>query len=249
MSEFKIPTEIIELPSKGMLYPLDNPLSSGTIELRYMRAREEDILTNRNYISQGIVFDKLMQSLIVSKIKYDDLIIGDKNAILIASKVLGYGKDYQFRHHGQIINVDLTDIKDKEIDYDLFSQRINEFGYELPFSGNKVTFKFLTHGDEIKIEKEIKGLKKLDAEESFDISVRLKFMITSVEGKRDQGSIRDFVDNYMTAKDSKALRDYSNKISPDVDLKYYPKDEDGKIDYTQEGIVIPINLNFFWPES
>ncbi len=244
-----MPSETIELPSKGMLYPLDNPLSSGKIELRYMRAREEDILTNRNYISQGIVFDKLIQSLIVSKIKYDDLIIGDKNAILIASKILGYGKDYQFRHHGQTVNVDLTDIKDKEIDYDLFTQRINEFPFELPFSKNKLTFKFLTHGDEIKIEKEIKGLKKIDAEGSFDISVRLKFMITSVEGKRDQGSIRDFVDNYLMAKDSKALRDYSNKISPDVDLKYYPKDEDGVIDYTQEGIAIPINLNFFWPES
>lgn len=247
-TDFRMPTEIIQLPSKGLLYPKDNPLSSGVIELKYMGSKEEDILTNRNYISQGIVFDKLIQSLIITKIKYDSLIIGDKNAILIASKILGYGKDYQFKHQGKIIDVDLTDLKDKQINYDLFQSGVNEFDFELPFSQNKVTFKFLTHGDEINIEKEIKGLKKINSEGSFDISTRLKFMITSVEGKRDQGSIRDFIDNYMLAKDSKALRDYSNKISPDVDLKYYPK-EDGIVDYTQEGIAIPINLNFFWPES
>ena len=86
--KFKFPTEIVELPSKGLLYPKDNPLSSGKIEMKYMTAKEEDILTNQNYIRQGIVLDKLMQALIVSKCNYDDLIVGDKNAIMVASRIL-----------------------------------------------------------------------------------------------------------------------------------------------------------------
>ena len=96
-SKFKFPTEVISLPSKGLIYPKDNPLSSGKIEMKYMTAKEEDILTNANYIQKGIVLDKLIESLIVSKVNYNDLIVGDKNALLVAARVLGYGKDYEFR--------------------------------------------------------------------------------------------------------------------------------------------------------
>jgi len=95
--KFTIPTEFIELPSLGLIYPEDNPLSSGKVEMKYMTSREEDILTNQNYIRQGIVLDKLIESLIVSKINIDDIIVGDKNALLIASRILGYGKDYAFK--------------------------------------------------------------------------------------------------------------------------------------------------------
>ena len=98
MSEkkFDFPTETVELPSKGLLYPEDNPLSSGEVEMKYMTAKEEDILTNRNYIEKGIVIDKLLESLIVSKIDYQDLLVGDKNALMVASRILGNGKDYKF---------------------------------------------------------------------------------------------------------------------------------------------------------
>ena len=95
--KFKFPTETVDLPSKGLIYPKDNPLSSGKVEMKYMTAKEEDILTNQNYISQGNVLDKLIESLIVSDINLNDMVIGDKNALLIASRVLGYGKDYEFR--------------------------------------------------------------------------------------------------------------------------------------------------------
>ena len=107
-NKFQFPSEIIELPSKGLVYPSTNPLSSGKIEMKYMTAAEEDILTNQNYIQKGIVLEKLLKSLIVSKVNYDDLIIGDKNAILIASRILGYGKDYEFMYKGEKISVDLT---------------------------------------------------------------------------------------------------------------------------------------------
>ena len=90
----KFPTEVVDLPSKGKLYPPDSPLASGTIEMKYMTAKEEDILTNQNYIEKGIVIDKLLQALIVDKtIDYNELLVGDKNALLIAARILGYGKE------------------------------------------------------------------------------------------------------------------------------------------------------------
>jgi len=245
----KFPTEIIDLPSKGLLYPKDNPLSSGKIEMKYMGAREEDILTNTNYLKQGNVIDILLKSLIVSPINYDDLLIGDKNTILIASRILGYGKDYTFSYsNGNNIlqaTVDLSLLENKKIDESLFSSGINEFSFTLPYSDNQLTFKLLTHGDEKKIEAEVKGLQKINPKSSFDITTRLKHIITSVNGDREIKTIRDFVDNYLMAKDARALREYYNKISPDIDLLYIPNDEN----YTGEGIEIPISLNFFWPDA
>jgi hypothetical protein len=250
MSELKLPTEQVTLPSKGLLYPKENPLSSGVIEMKYMTAKEEDILTNSNYIRQGTVIDKLLQALIVTPINYDDLLVGDKNAILISARILGYGKDYTFKYTNQLgeeveANVDLSGLKDKEIDESLLKSGKNEFTFELPFSKNVVTFKLLTHGDEKNIEAEIKGLKKINPSATYDVTTRLKFIITSVEGKYDQKSIRDFVDNFLIAKDARALREYYSQVQPDIELKFTPEDEN----YTGEGIDIPINLNFFWPDA
>ena len=97
---FTLPTEIVELPSKGLIYPESNPLSSGQVEIKYMTAKEEDILSNQSYIQKGIVVDKLLKSLITSKINNDDLVIGDKNDIMVAARVLGYGKYYKFSWGG-----------------------------------------------------------------------------------------------------------------------------------------------------
>ena len=110
----KFPTEMVDLPSKGLLYPEGSPLRSGQIEMKYMTAREEDILTNQNYIQQGTVLDKLIESLIVTKIDIKELLVGDKNAILIASRILGYGQDYEFENKGIVYKVDLTEMIDKE---------------------------------------------------------------------------------------------------------------------------------------
>jgi len=161
-SPFKFPTEIIELPSKGILYPEDHPLSNGTIEMKYMTAREEDILTNQNYIANGTVLDKLLQSLIITKFDYNDLLIGDKNAILIASRILGYGKDYSFTYGGVEQTVDLSTLENKPLNETLFSKGVNEFHYTLPHSGTKITFRLMDGHLENKIDAEIKGLKKVN---------------------------------------------------------------------------------------
>jgi len=122
----KFPSEIVELPSKGLLYSEDSPLSSGKIEMKYMTAKEEDILTNQNYIERGVVIDKLLQALIVDKeVKYNDLLIGDKNALLVAARVLGYGKDYEFNYGDTKEVIDLSLLKEKEIDDTLLKKGKN----------------------------------------------------------------------------------------------------------------------------
>jgi hypothetical protein len=244
MAELKIPTEIVSLPSKGLLYPETSPLSKGEIEMKYMTAKEEDILTNANYIRQGVVIDKLLQSLIVTPIDYNELLVGDKNAIMVAARVLGYGKDYSFTYNGKEVTVDLSTLEDKKIDESLFKRGANEFTFTTPKIENTLTFRLLTHGDEKKIEAEVNGMKKINPEVSTDITTRLKYMITSVNGERDQKTIRDFVDNHLLAPDARALREYYGKITPDVNLIFKPEDEN----YTGEGIAVPVNLNFFWPD-
>jgi len=244
MAELKIPTETVTLPSKGLLYPETSPLSKGEIEMKYMTAKEEDILTNANYIRQGTVIDKLLQALIVTPIDYNELLIGDKNAILVAARILGYGKDYNITFGGNEYTVDLTQLQNKEVDFSLFKRGTNDFSFILPHSNNTITFKILTHGDEQKIEAEIKGLQKVNPNTTTDITTRMKHMITSIEGKRDQKDIREFVDNYLIAKDARALRQYYASISPDLNMKYIPTDEN----YIGEGIDIPININFLWPD-
>ena len=245
MGEFKIPTEIVTLPSKGLLYPKESPLSKGEIEMRYMTAAHEDILTNANYIKNGTVIDKLLKALIVTDIDYNELLIGDKNAILVAARILGYGKDYTITHNSKEVNVDLTQLTEKTIDESLFKSGTNEFSFTLPKSENAITFKILTHGDEQKIETEIKGLQKINPNSSTDLTTRMKYMITSINGDRDIKSIRTFVDNALLAPDARALRKYYVTISPDINMKFIPQDED----YVGEGIDIPISLNFFWPDS
>jgi hypothetical protein len=244
MAELKIPTETVTLPSKGLLYPETSPLAKGEIEMKYMTAKEEDILSNANYIRQGTVIDKLLQALIITPIDYNELLIGDKNAILVAARILGYGKDYNITFGGNEYNVDLTQIQNKEVDFSLFKRGTNEFAFTLPQTGNNITFKILTHGDEQKIEAEIKGLQKVNPNSSSEVTTRLKHMITSVEGKYDQKDIREFIDTLLIARDARALRQYYASISPDLNMKYIPTDEN----YTGEGIDIPININFLWPD-
>jgi hypothetical protein len=242
MSKFELPTETIELPSKGILYPEDSELAKGTIEMKYMTAREEDILTNQSYIQKGTVLDKLMKSLIVSKIDYNSLLLGDKNAIMVAARVLGYGKDYKFTYNGENHTVDLSKLENKDLNENLFKDKTNEFTFKLPHSGNEVTFKLLTHKDEQDISRELEGLKKINKDSSPELTTRLKHIITSVNGEREKKDIREFVDNYLLARDSRALREYVKQIQPDVDLTFFP-------DSYESGVSIPIGVNFFWPDA
>lgn len=254
VKKYNFPTEVVDLPTRGMLYPKDNPLSSGKIEMKYMTAREEDILTSINLIKQGVVLDKLFQSMIVSKINYDDLFICDKNAIMIAARILGYGKDYEvevqdpFSDNKQKVIIDLTTIGPKEYDYESITNGQNEFTFVLPVSKRTITFRLLTHGLDKKIKEDLKGYAKITKNTGIDkeLSTRLKTLITSIDGKSDTATINGFVDNELLARDSKALRDEMKKVTPDLDMTFvFTSSETGET----EVMDLPMDSGFFWPNS
>ena len=245
MSELKFPTEMVDLPSKGLFYPENHPLASGKIEMKYMTAKEEDILTNRAYIEKGIVIDKLLQSLIVTKFDYNDLLLVDKNAIMIAARILGYGKDYEFMYKGDKCSIDLSTLEPKNIDESLWKKGKNEFSYTLPSTGHILTFKLLTHGDEKKISDEVKGLQKIHKDSNPELTTRLKHIITSVDGNSESKTVRQFVDNLLLARDARSFREYIREVTPEIEITF---DYDG-MNGVEEGVNVPINLSFFWPDA
>jgi hypothetical protein len=243
--KFKLPTETVELPSKGLLYPKDSPLASGKIEMKYMTAREEDIITNTNYIKQGTVIDKLLQSLIVTPIDYGELLVGDKNAIMIAARILSYGASYEFEYDKVTQSVDLSTIQHKALHPDFEKATKNEFEFTLPNTGNQITFKILSHNDEGKIDQEIKGLQKLNKESKNEVTVRLAHLITSVNGSTERKDIREFVNQYFLAMDIRAFRKYYSEISPDLDMKIAVVNNEGE----EEDVDLPVGISFFWPDA
>ena len=246
MAEVKFPTEVVDLPSQGLLYPTDSPLSSGKIEIKYMTAREEDILTSANLIKKGIVIDKLLESLIVDKsIKIGDLLIGDKNAVLIAARILAYGKSYSVEYDGQQLVVDLTTLKDKKLDETKVSKGVNEFEFELPATKRKLTFKLLTSIDETEIEKEIAGYEKIGDGISYGLTTRLKHQIVSVDGDNKRASVNSFVDNEFLSMDSRAFRTEVSRIMPDVDMTSTYTDLEGN----EKEFTVPMTVTFLWPTS
>jgi hypothetical protein len=168
--------------------------------------------------------------------------VGDKNAIMIAARILGYGKDYTFTYNNEEYTVDLSQLENKPFDESSITPGINEFSFKLPSSGADIIFKILTHGDEKKIQDELSGLRKINKDNNPELSTRLKYIILSINGDRDPKYIKTFVNNYLLARDSKALRDYMRKIQPDVDLIFFP-------DGSENAVNLPIGINFFWPES
>jgi hypothetical protein len=244
------PTEIVELPSRGLVYPEGHPLSNGTIEMKYMTAKEEDILTNQSYIKQGVVLDKLFQSLIVTPVDYDDLLIGDKNAIMVAARILGYGKDYETEittplGATQKVSIDLTKLKDKEIDESLYTRGNTEFEFTLPASKRVVILRLITNRIQKKIETELKGLAKLKQQDS-TLTTMLKHVIVALDGEREQSKIRKFVDSELLAIDSRAIRNYLKTVTPDIDLSYDFIDEEDGEPFRRS---FTVGLDFFWPDA
>ena len=245
---FDFPTEIVELPSRGLPYDPANILSSGKIEMKYMTAREEDILTNQSFIKNGVVLDKLFKALIVSPIEYNDLLVCDKNAIMIAARVLGYGKDYDIKainpNTGDEVEytADLTQLKER--DWSLHSKGKSTFELELPYSKRKVIIKLLTQRDQNKIDAEQKGLEKV--KKKAGATTLLKHLIVSVDGDTDGSKIRNFIDVHLLAIDSRAIRQFYRSITPDIEMKVdIPDGESGDTFRSS----INIGLDFFWPDA
>ena len=252
MSENKFPTEVIDLPSHGWYYDKDSLLASGQNELKYLTAKEEDILTSTNLIQKGLVIEKLLQSLIVNKeISYGDLLIGDKNAIMIASRILGYGKDYVARitcttcGTAEDVHVDLTELEDREIEEPKVKNE-NSFEYTLPSSNKKLRFRLLTQADEDLVDEEVIKYRKVDPDIDATLTTRLKHIITAVDGNEDESTVRQFVDNDFLARDSRAFRQHYQMVSPDIELLIDHRCD--KCD-DERRVRMPIGIDFFWPDT
>tara|TARA_Y100000361_G_scaffold45586_1_gene39477 strand:- start:266 stop:1021 length:756 start_codon:yes stop_codon:yes gene_type:complete len=249
MTDFKFPTEVVELPSKGYFYPKDSPLSSGKVEMKYMTAKEEDILTSPNLIAKNLVVDKLLESLIINKdIKLDDLLIGDKNALILAARVLGYGKDYQMIYiddngEEQQTTIDLSTIQEKQIDFSKFIEGTTHLEYQLPLSKVNLRITLLTSRLQKKINEFMESLAKINSDTNTEITSRLKHIILSVEDNTEQGYIHQFVDNELLAVDSFQLRKFIQDNTPDVDMVVKVQQPDG----TEKEVAVILTAQFLWP--
>jgi hypothetical protein len=245
-------TEFIDLPSQGHFYPEGSPLASGRVELKFMTAKEEDILTSQNLIKKGIVLDELLKALIVNPaIKLDDILIGDKNAIFIAARRLAYGDKYPAKIKCQDcgeeseVQINLAELKSREFDFTKSPKGANQFDYQLPTSKKNIVYKLLTHKDEIDIDTELKAIAKLSKGGSTpEMTTRLKYLIVSVDGNTDRNYIKKFVDTELRAIDSVELRKHIRGNNPDMDMNFdfvCPKCS------ATARMVMPLGVDFFWP--
>ena len=246
------PTEVIDLPSQGHFYPATSPLASGRVEIKYMTAREEDILTSQNLIKKGIVLDELLKALIVTPgVQLDDVLICDKNAIFVAARRLAYGDKYDGKSacpkcgEENEVKIDLNEVKPKEFNFAAHPKGENRFSFELPIAKKVIVYKLLTHKDEQAIDAELKGYQKVAKSSSPEMTTRLKYMIVSVDGDETKSVIFKAVDN-MLAKDSMALRKHVRETTPDLDMTF---------NFTcascshNERMALPLGVDFFWPST
>jgi len=249
MANYDFPTEVISLPSQGLCYPETNPLSSGQIEIKYMTAKEEEILASQNLIKKGLVLDKLFESIIVdSKINIDDILIGDKNAIMLATRILGYGAEYVVElsddlDEKQKLSVDLGKVQTKDIDFSLLN-RENRYTFTTS-TGTKLEYRLLTHGDEKKIDADIRALQRLNkGGVSSELTTRYRYMIVSVDGNTDVSAITSFINNKFLTKDTRAFREEIKRIQPDIKMEFdYENPQTGEMEVRP----IPMGVGFFWP--
>ena len=247
MAEQKFPSEVIDLPSEGRLYPEGHPCKDGKIEIKYMTAKEEDILTSQNLIKKGVVIDRLLDSLILTNgVKQDDLILGDKNAIMVAARILAYGPEYPCQvtnpNNGELINhtFNLADCPFKKLSDGITE---NKFEVTLPISKKEITFKLLTGKEETIINEELKASKKIGSDVSPELTTRLRHTITSVDGDSSQSTINTFVQNLL-ARDSMYLRKEIREATPDIELT-----QEIEIGGETVKVDIPMTVGFFWPKA
>lgn len=250
---FEIPIESVPLPSNGLVYPPESSIHcKETVDIRAMTAREEDILTSRALIKKGTVITELIKSCLTDKrIQVPDMIVGDRNAIMVALRITGYGAEYAVEadcpkcsaRSKQEFN--LADMPIKRLELEPISKGQNVFEFKLPVTKKTVQFKFLTGRDEEEISAIQEKSKKHGAIADNLVTSRLQYAIVSVEGKTDRSTINAFIRN-MPARDSMSLRKYIEAHEPGIEMK-------GEFDCAscgeQSEVRVPLGASFFWPDA
>jgi len=253
---FVVPTEFVDLPSEGKYYPTGHPLHGcDTLEIRQMTAKEEDMLTSRSLLKKGIAVDRVLQSIIVdNRVSADSLLIGDRNALIIAARCSGYGNDYHTSvtcpecSTKQAYTFDLNEAQITEgATFDVMEATNNEdgtFDLQLPVTQVTVTFRLLTGADERKflnsVQKGPRSKNKRDAV----ITTQLRNLIVGVNGDGSADAINYLINN-IPSRDSRRLRNVYKLASPDIDLTQHF--ECDHCDYSND-MEVPLTADFFWPD-
>ncbi len=251
---FVAPTEFVELPSKGLHYPEDHPLHmKDTLEIKYMTAKDEDILTSQTLLRKGIALERFLQNIMLDKsINIDTLLVGDKNAILVSARGSGYGYDYEAVMQCPQCSKETSvtfDLRNPTMTGDLEGKRelINEvspglFSIEMPLTKFTINFRLLNGADEMILTEAIMDLKE-GVEESL-LTNQFKRLIQSVEGHEDQEIIEQYVDN-MPVIDSRHFKMCLKAATPNIEIK--EQFVCRNCSYTQE-VDVPFGTDFFWPD-
>lgn len=249
--DFVLPTELVDIPSKGKYYPPDHPLhGQESVEIRYMTAKDTDILTSKNLIKKGVAIDRMLQGVIVDKnIKVEDLYVGDKNALIVASRINGFGPSYETKIScpscEETLNhtFDLSEIFE-EIEEDEEEKNVSQDGIitiELPVTKATVKCRLMTGKDEKNLLLKSQKRKKNKLSES-TLTDQYKMIVVSVNDVEERGLVEKFVD-VMPARDSSYLKAEYNKNTPNIDLSHiYLCENCGE----ESNITIPFSANFFW---
>ena len=248
-----IPTELVPLPSNGLVYPTDSPLhNKEALEIRPMTAREEDILTSRALIKKGTVITELIRSCLIDKsIDPNKMISGDRNAIMTSLRITGYGSDYSAEVACPACSeiskqtFDLTQLPISRLETQPLDVGTNAFEFMLPRTEKKIRFKFLDGNDEKDISKYTERSKKSGMKSSQLITLRYRYQILAVNDITDKSKIQFFIKN-MPASDSRALRGYIDKIEPGIEMKSWM---DCNMCGEQSEVRMPLGASFFWPDA
>jgi len=225
----KFPGNIISLPSQGKTYSESSPLRSGKIEMRHMTAFDEDILTNQTYLTEGVVFDKLLEALIISpNINPNDLVPGDKEWAIISARILGYGVDYPVNIKDKEAVIDLSKLK--AVTFDENSDEAGYFTYTVPTTGDILTYKYLTAGEAQNIS------------ESSRISEFLKHTVQAVNGNTSQADIQEYLKFDLRALDSRKFRKHVTDTTPGLDYNTTATDAEGGV----HDAVFRFDVKLFW---
>jgi len=252
---FVVPTEFVELPSQGKYYPPTHPLhGKTTIEIKQMTAKEEDILTSRALLKKGLALERMIASVILDKnINPHSLLVGDRNAIIVASRVSGYGADYNTTVTCPACSAQVKysfDLNDANV-YNGDGLQPTEatpnddgtFTTILPRTKVEVRFRLLTGADEQNLVKQLESARKRKQEENA-ITRQLKQIVVSVNGDTEQANINYVVDN-MPSSDARHLRFVFKLATPNVDLSQNFTCE--SCDHEQD-MEVPLTADFFWPD-
>ena len=253
MAGFSVPRDYVMLPSKGRIYPTNSPLHNlEEIEVRHLTAVDEDILTSRALLRSGKAIDTMLGNVIMNKsVNVNDLISGDKNAILTFLRITGYGPEYEVEIDCPGCNevlkheFDLSKLTMRFLDVNPVNEGDNRFDFTLP-SGINIEFKLLNSAEDQQISDEQDKLKRTtNSPLEKNITTKYKHQIISVDGKDEQVFINNFVDT-MNLRDSRAFRTYLEEVEPDVNMK---QDYKCRMCGHSEEVEIPVTVGFFWPES